>query len=159
MSLDISTPKGQQSLREERECLIGLAKIHPEFQFIETPKDEPADIDGIISRRGVMVAAFETKSRKCNLAQMRQWNNEWLVTYEKISHGCEIARKLCIKFVGFLYLVNEPAILSVQICDKNGNIIPKMRIERTTTQRTVNGGEIERTNAYIDLSNSRLYRL
>ena len=159
MNLDISTPKGQQSLREEQQCLNALALIHNDCSFIQTPKDEPSDIDGIIARNGVMVAAFETKSRKCNINQMKQWNNEWLITYEKILKGCEIARRLKIKFYGFLFLVEEPVLLSVLISDKHGNIVPTVRIERTTTQRTVNGGEIKRTNAYIDLSNAKYYPL
>lgn len=151
MSLDISTPKGQKSLAQENALIRSFENANAGYHIIQTPKDKAADVDGFICKRERIAAVFESKCRECDMAQMSEWGWEWLVTFDKLTRGAEIAKSLQVPFYGLLYLVNEPIGISIRITDPDGNFIPKIRVERTLTQRTINGGEIVRTNAYISL--------
>ena len=111
-------------------------------------------MDGFTIKGDRITSCFESKCRKMTRRQLAQWGNEWLVTYEKIQHGATLARTLGVPFYGFLYLVPDGIILTVKIADKQGDFLPRIRLERTETQRTINGGKIVRTNAYIDISNA-----
>jgi hypothetical protein len=157
MSLDIYTEKGQVSLTQEAKLLYGFNLAFQDYCVVQTPKDEPSDIDGLIIKQGVIAAVFESKCRNATISQMHNWGNEWLVTYDKLIRGIEVSKSLCVPFVGMLYLVDSNVGLSVRIADKFGNIIPKIRLERTETQRTINGGKIIRTNAYIDISSAKQF--
>lgn len=161
MSLDIQTEKGQVSLEQEQILINSFERNYPDYLTIQTPKDEPSDVDGFIvsKSKNEIVSVFETKCRNATLNQMKNWGNEWLVTYEKIVKGAEVARRLCVSFTGLLYLIDEPIGLVVKIADRDGNFLPKIRIEKTLTQRTINGGEVFRNNAFIDISTSSKFRI
>jgi len=49
-------------------------------------------------------------------------------------------------------LVEDDLLLVQKIVDKDGNVVGNIRLEKTTTQATVNGGIATRTNAFIDMS-------
>ena len=158
MSLDILSPLGQESARQEQEMLSSLMSIFPKTKFVNTPKSEPAKIDGFTIRDNEITSCFESKCRTMTLEQLKNgFNNEWLITYEKIIHGCDIARKLCVPFYGLLYLVTDRVIIMLKIADKDGNLIPKMRIERTTTSKCINGGTMVGANAFIDISTAKQF--
>ena len=154
MSLDILTPKGQESAREEQEMLDSLRITFPDSMFVNTPKHQPARVDGLTFKDGRLTGCFESKCRKMTRKQLAEWGDEWLVTYEKIVCGANLARSLGVPFYGFLYLIPDKQILVVKIADSSGELLPRIRLERTVTQRTVNGGQIVRTNAYIDVKES-----
>lgn len=155
MSLDIATPKGQISLQQEQSMLAIIETGHPGFRAIQTHKDKPADVDGFIVHGQSIMAVFESKCRDMTREQLAKFGNEWLVTFEKLQKGALIARALCVPLVGYLFLVPDKKVLSVRLTDERGNYLPKIRIERTETQATTNGGEIVRTNAYIDMSSAK----
>jgi hypothetical protein len=156
MSLDILSPKGRESLADEQRLLKSFAS-HYGYSIIQTPKDSAADVDGLVCANNGILAVFESKCRDCDLEQMRQWNFKWLVTYDKLIRGAAIAKSLQVPFYGFLFLKKEPIGVSIRIADKDGNFIPDIRISRTETQRTINGGEVIRTNAYIDLTHANTF--
>ena len=155
MSLDIATPKGQISLKQEGEMLDILLGACPGIKVLQTPKDQPADVDGVIARAGSIIAVFESKCRELTRTQLRNFGDEWLVTFEKLQKGALLAKSLCVPFIGYLYLVPDRRVLSVRIADDRGNFLPNIRIERTETQATTNGGQIIRTNAYIRMAGAR----
>lgn len=157
MQLDITTEKGQQSLSQERVLLASAQAVYQGIQFVETNKNAPAQIDGFMIRDDEIIGVYESKCRNMNVAQMHQFNDEWLVTFEKILNGAALSRRLYVPFYGLLYLVKEPVGLILKITDERGNILPKVRIEQTTTQKTINGGFIVRTNAYIDVSTGHTF--
>ena len=152
MRLDILTPLGQESAREEQEMLDSLRITFPDSMFVNTPKNNPAKVDGFTIRNNQITSCFESKCRQMTRDQLCQWGDEWLVTYEKIVHGATLARTLCVPFYGFLYLVPDGLILTVKIADQNGDFVPPVRLERTTTRKCINGGMSVRTNAYINVS-------
>lgn len=150
-NLDILTTKGQESLRQERRMLDALKEAW-QFQVFETDKDSPCEVDGFLARDNIVVGVFESKCRHLDLEQLRKFDNTWLVTFDKVLAGLELSRKLHVPYYGLVYLLDEPMGLMVQISDAKGSPIVKMEVAQTTTQRTVNGGTIQRANAYIDMS-------
>jgi hypothetical protein len=152
MHLDIATEKGQQSLSQERVLIASAQAAYQDIQFVETNKYAPSQIDGLMIRDGEVIGIYESKCRNMNIEQMHRFNDEWLVTFEKILNAADLSKRLYVPFYGLLYLVQEPIGLILKITDNRGNILPKARIEQTTTQKTINGGSIVRTNAYIDIS-------
>jgi hypothetical protein len=155
--LDILTPKGQQSAAHELDAVNLWMNRWPGFQYAHTPKDKPVAIDAMIIKDGKIVAGVEVKCRyRLSLHQFRTtFNSEWLVTAQKLDDCAAICSMLHIPLVGFLYLVDDRTLLHAKLYENGQWIIP-MRRERSVTQRTINGGSIERENAYIDMINARV---
>ena len=128
---------------------------YPDFDFIQTPKDTPADIDGFIVRGGTIISGVEVKCRMMSYHDlMNKYKAEWLITHDKIERGISVCRSLGVDFRGFLFLVPEQILLVVRIWDfKTGETVG-MELEETRTQATVNGGSIVRLNAYVDVSHA-----
>lgn len=157
MSLDINTPKGKVAASYQREALEVLRESTG-FNFLMTADDDSADVDAIFSgQEGVTVAVAEVKSRDLTLDQLKRFNDEWLMTFTKIISGSQIASMLRVPFIGILYLIPERKVMTVTIADKNGETCVPFRVDRTITQKTVNGGRVSRVNAYIDMKGARIY--
>lgn len=158
--MDILTPRGQKTREDEAvvaraiESLLGV-------RYVETDKDSPAAIDALLmnSAGDKVIAVVETKCRyDVTLEEFRErYDNKWLVTWEKLAKGMEIASMMHVPFVGLLYLPRSAAALLIRISHPNGNLAASMRLETTTTQATVNGGKASRTNAFIDMSTAKGY--
>lgn len=150
--MDILTPKGQQSLEQERRLLASFCAA-TDYSVIETDKNQPAQVDGFIVCDGELCGIFESKCRKANIAQMHRWGDEWILTHQKLLDGAELSKRLRTPFYGIVYLLDEPIGIVIKLTDNEGKILPKVRVETTETQATVNGGTAVRANAYIDISN------
>ncbi len=46
------------------------------------------------------------------LTELQKWNNEWLITFDKIEAGRYVANSLGVPFIGFLYLIPDDLGLS-----------------------------------------------
>ena len=77
----------------------------------------------------------------------------WLVTWNKIMDGKKLSEMLCVPYIGFLYLINDNIIMYWKITDSNGEFLFNFDLKQTKTQKTINGGEIIRTNAYLPFEN------
>lgn len=149
--MDILTPKGQRTVKQEDEAVEAFISKYPLYTYARTPKDKPSPVDAIIISDGVIKAVVETKCRNMTLQTLStSFNNEWLVTGQKIEDGIQIAKGLCVPYIGFLYLVPDRKLLVIKIWD-NGYSIP-IRWDRTETQATVNGGMAMRVNAFLNIS-------
>jgi hypothetical protein len=158
--MDILTPKGQKTVEEEDDAASLFEAAYPGYLYIRTPKDKPSPVDAIIARDGVATAVAECKCRHMTLDRLKfgfKW--EWLVTNQKIVEGVQASNLLSIPYVGFLFLLPERVLLMQKIYDPDKDaFIPSMRIERTMTQATVNGGVANRVNAFIDMSGATIIR-
>jgi hypothetical protein len=158
MSLDINTPKGQLSLIDE-EYAIGLFENNNfGWTYLKTPKDSPCVVDGMLAFQSCVRAVVETKCRDMTLEQLQKFNMEWLVTAEKIMKGIRIAEDLYVPFYGFLYLIPDKTLLVKEIWNPKKGLMVEFSVIRTTTQATINGGSIERANAYIKMDESRMFK-
>ena len=83
---------------------------------------------------------------------MRQFDNEWLITFDKILAGLKASQFFKVPYYGFLYLVDDDVGIKLRISDDLGNLIVRIRVDRTDTQKSINGGSVIRTNAYVDVS-------
>lgn len=144
---------------QEQDAIQSFLERYPSFDFVETPKDQPADIDGFIVRGGTLVSGVEVKCRMMTHAGlMDKFNGRWLITYDKIERGIAVCRSLGIDFRGFLYLVPDKALMIVKLWDNKTGVTAGMELEESRTQATVNGGSIVRLNAYVDVRDATVIR-
>ena len=160
MNLDISTPRGQLSVVHEKSAVEIFNRNFPEYVYLETPKDLPADIDAILTLKGEMRQVVETKCRyDCDLGKfMGQYKGQWLVTHDKIVRAMAVAKSLQIGLMGFLYIVPSQTLLVQELVNKEGHFLTPLTIETTQTQATINGGKAVRSNAFIDMTNARFLK-
>ncbi len=154
MGLDILSEKGQASLHYEKIMLDKISEIRG-VDLVETDKDTDAKIDGLIIKNNVLVGAFESKCRKLSLDELKRFGS-WLITMDKILDGRKVSKLLRIPFFGFLYLIRDERILCWQITDSEGTFSFDFNIANTKTQKTINGGEIVRTNAFLPIEKARI---
>lgn len=159
--MDINTPKGQKSLEYEREATELYCYLHPEFGFIETDKNEPAAIDGFLylHHMRMVKAIVEVKARDMTLDTLQnKFDNTWLITYDKLLKGREIANLCRSSFVGMLYLIPDKTLLTIRISDSFGDWCQDFSVRETETQETINGGKVTRKNAYIPMRNAMMHK-
>jgi hypothetical protein len=155
--MDILTPKGQQTLIQERQAVQIFTSNFPGFNFIETPKDQPADIDGFIVKDGTIISGVEVKCRMMTADDLaKKFHHQWLVTADKIDRGVELCKRLGVDFRGFLYLVPQKMLMIVPIFSYRDGWVADVDYEFSETQATVNGGTANRLNAYIDVSKAKV---
>jgi len=155
--MDILTPKGQETLTQEREAISLFLRSFPSFEFIETPKDTPADIDGFITRDGTIISGVEIKCRNMTADELAsKYRHQWLVTADKLDRGVSVCERLGTDFRGFLYLVPDKMLFIVPIFSYKDGWLIEPEYEITKTQATVNGGHAERLNAYVDVSGAKV---
>ena len=155
--MDILTPKGLETLAQEREAISLFLQSFPGFEFIETPKDTPADIDGLITRDGTIISGVEVKCRNMTADELAsKYQHKWLVTADKLDRGVSVCERLGTDFRGFLYLVPDKMLFIVPIFSYKDGWLIEPEYEMTKTQATVNGGIAERLNAYVDVSKAKV---
>jgi len=154
--MDVLTKRGQASLDYEREAIEKFCLIHPEYRFIETPKERPAAADGVFMKDGVLHSVVEVKVRNMTRKQLlMHFHDKWLVTMEKVEQGRTLSALLGVPFVGMLYLLPEKRLLTLMITDDKGEWEFDFETRETTTQRCINGGEAVRLNAFLPLATAK----
>ena len=151
--MDILTTKGQKSLEYEKKMLEKIRKNickkhNNSSMLIETNKDMDAKIDGVIIKNNELSGIFESKCRDMGLIQLMEYGS-WLVTFEKILDGKRLSEMLRVPYLGFLYLIKDDIVMYWKITNKYGNFMFDFDVKNTRTQKTINGGIIMRTNAYL----------
>jgi hypothetical protein len=157
MALDINTPRGQKTLADEREAVAIFESHHPGCRYFDTTKQEAGDIDGVVCHleKHSVSCVVETKCRyDVTLEQFCiDYSEEWLVTFDKIIKGMKIAEAMRVPLYGFLYIVQNRALLMRRLWSPaNGLEFSRMMVRKTQTQATINGGQAVRDNAFLDMS-------
>lgn len=158
--MDINSNLGQQSLADER-FITKWIEDRFQVRWLETPKDQPAIIDGLIEKDGVLESVVEVKVRyDLSISNLvNKWNSEWLVTWEKVDKTIRIAKLLGVSATGVLYMPHTKELIIQKLADETGRLTCKIRLETTETQATINGGLATRTNAFIDISRGHQYSI
>ena len=152
MTLDVTTPKGRLSVEQEKK-VAKLIEAKWQCVYAHTDKDSPAYVDSVIVRDGAVKAIAETKCRNATLTQLQTtYNDEWLITHEKLVRGQKLAKWLYCEYWGLLFLVPSGVVMRVRLWVPDMEWITPWRVERTETQATINGGKIVRVNAYISMA-------
>lgn len=158
--MDILTPLGQETLAHERRAVEIFSEHYPEFSYMHTDKDAPIAIDALITKENQIVAAAETKCRRMTEDEFfKQYDGLWLVTFDKVIRAKEIANSLMVPLIGMLYLVPDDVLLVKTLVKRDGTFDVSFNVDKTRTQATVNGGEIYRDNAYIDMNDAKILTL
>ena len=153
MTLDVLSPKGQVSVKDEALAVALFTNKFKGYQYVETPKSGPADVDALLMLDKQLRQVIETKCRyDCDINKfMHVYQGEWLVTEEKILKARNIAKQLGIGVTGFLFIVPSKTLLVQQIADADGRLLVNIRTQSTETKATINGGRVIRNNSYIDM--------
>jgi hypothetical protein len=155
--MDINSPRGQKTLEQVTDAINIWRRNLPTIEYIHTSPKLPADVDGLLVMNGRLAGIVEIKCRVS--MTFREFENrhdsEWLVTFDKVARCMRVADALQAAFVGFLYFPRDKILLYKSIYDPVTKIVTPMRIKTSRTQATVNGGEIDRSNAYIDMREAR----
>lgn len=155
--MDILTPRGMKTREQEKEALTLFRETFRGFDFIETPKDTPADIDGLIVKDGTLIAGAEVKCRNMTINELKDtYSSRWLITADKVDRGVAVCKSLGIDFRGFLYLVPDKMLLIVPIWSYEKGYVADIEYEQSKTQATVNGGIATRLNAYVDVTGAKV---
>lgn len=131
---------------------------HWSCDIYSTNDTEAADIDAIAVRGARVSAVLEIKSREMDLDQLKRFGS-YLITYDKLTKMSEMATRLVVPSFLAVSLLKDGQIVYWKVSDDKGKIVcaPEGRI--TTTQTTCNGGQIDRYNAYIPLTNMKVLRV
>jgi len=155
--MDILTEKGAETLQQVADAIDIWRKNFPAIQYIHTPDNRPADFDGILAHNGRVAGIVEIKCRVSMTFEKfgTDYKSEWLVTFDKVRRCMQAADAIQAPFVGFLYFPHEKILLYKRIYDPVNGVSASMRLARSRTQATVNGGQIVRENAYIDMADAK----
>jgi hypothetical protein len=158
MKLDINTPRGQKTLLDEQEAKKLFLTEYPDFQYVETPKERPADVDAILIVSGEVAGIVETKCRyDMDVDKFhRAYKSEWLLTFAKLEKIKAISLALRVPAFGFLYIVKSKTLLVQPLVDERGEYSIDFYVRTTETRQNVNGGLISRENAYINMKNAKV---
>lgn len=156
--MDILTPKGQESKRQEDRAVEIWHGSYPNLRYCETPKDRPASVDAVIVKNDKIYAVVETKCRpQLTMTTFAiDHKHKWLVTDEKIRKAQAVAEALQVPFVGFLFIPEASALFFETLWHPQKGWMVNIEVKETRTQATINGGSIVRKNAYIDMSKAKL---
>lgn len=139
----------EESLQHETDAMILLSDVYG-WRTLKTPRY--ARVDGIVTNYdGDMLAVYEFKSRELTLDELTK-HGTYLVTHQKITDGCDAARTLGVPFILIVYLIGSENIVSFKVADSDGQLLIDYDVARTTTRKNVNGGIVERYNAFIPLN-------
>lgn len=156
-NLACNTPAGRIAIQNQDRATDILRKAFPDLMFAKLKDTGRSVIDVVSMRDMVITSGMEIKSRNLTRDQLKKYNDEWLVTFDKVLDGMLVAYKMNMPFYGVLFLVPENKILVQQISDEDGNATCNLLVGNTPTQETCNGGKIYRANAYIDMTNAKEY--
>lgn len=145
----------EESLQHEIDAMILLSDVYG-WRTLKTPRY--ARVDGIVTNYdGDMLAVYEFKSRELTLDELTTMGT-YLVTHQKITDGCDAARTLGVPFILIVYLIGSENIVSFKVADSDGQLLIDYDVARTTTRKNVNGGIVERYNAFIPLNHMKVLK-
>lgn len=165
MSLDINTPRGQQTLTDEQKAVAIFNAKHPDFMYVHTDKRTMAKADALLVKDGALAGLVLTSCRyRCTVQTFElNWNYEWLVTWRKIALGAWLAKHLQTPLYGFLYVVDSDVLLIQPLYSPTRPEPDRwrtpIRTDMTETQATVNGGLALRRNAFIKIDKATQLRM
>jgi hypothetical protein len=157
-NLDINTPRGQQTLTDEKRAVELFTNQYKRWKYQHTNKTTMAKADAILTKDDEVAGLVLMSCRyNCSVdTMMTTWGAEWLLTWRKLAIGALLARYLQTPLYGFIYIVAEDTLLIKKLFDplKPEPWCAAFHTELTQTQATVNGGSVIRRNAYIKIDNA-----
>ena len=152
MNLDCNTENGRRYIGYQHLCLQSFCAAK-KVGYAETSDTSDAYIDAILWRSSI-VAVAEVKARNLTYKQLLNFGS-CLVTFEKLKKLKAVSRALRCPGLILVYLIPDAKTVWWKVCDEMGEWTMDVKIERTTTKATCNGGTAFRENAFLPLSSMK----
>lgn len=157
--LDILTPYGQAAWQA---CLEAMEAVRAsgKYEVLEMPLDDLAPFDAILRRvRDSRVILCEVKARWMSSEELfGKYRGRWLISLDKIEALRALGKFGRLDTAGLLYCMKDGEVLLKQFSTRDGSITAPYRATASTTQKTVNGQQIVRNNAYVELEHPEVFR-
>jgi hypothetical protein len=160
--LDCETPLGRQFIEEQYRVQQKL-QDRGYTVFNSAGKANHADVFLCKEEDGwpTLVGIAEIKCRKSAGGQPinRQYlidNGGYLITYTKLKYGAMVSGIHMVPFFVIVSLIDEGVILVWQITNKSGDFVEEIVHRVSYTRKTVNGGDANRTNAFLQMDSKYL---
>lgn len=161
MSLAIHTERGQEFAAHEEAMRLMWEGITG-WQYISTPKDQPASVDAVLlDRDGMLAGTAETKCRDMTVEEFASRHRyQWLITFDKLCDGRRVSKRLGVPFYGFLYLVPSEVLMVIRISNERGQFVVPMTNLESDTKYDCNSSSADarRYNAYIDMNKAKTFQ-
>ena len=144
----------QQVDRVEQRMFEYLSENH-DLTFATTEKY--ARLDGILMKNNLIHRVAEVKVRWMSLDALRKFGS-YLISYDKLIAGQQASEAFSAPFVILLYLVESDNICSIKMTNEKGQFITSFTKQNETTYYDMNGGRIERVNAYVSLNRLKIIK-
>lgn len=160
MGLDINTPRGRKTLKQELRAYAIYEACVPEHKVVLTDKTKPCKIDALVYDRktNVLLYVIETKCRQDVNAKeffaKDGYRGHWLITTEHVESAAKIAHALMVPLWGFLYLVQSDELHIQILCEDDGEIVNLIGQKVMDTQDNCNGGIATRLNSFFDMNDA-----
>lgn len=152
MNLDCNTVRGREWIAKQRQIATRFAATK-DFNVVMTNDTTSAAIDAIFFRDFIEAIA-EIKARDMTLDALQRFNS-YLITFEKLVKGRELAKALCVHFYVITGLSDGHTVYW-RICDPAGDWKANFTVSRSLTQATCNDeNPVERANAYLSMRHAK----
>jgi len=152
--VDCRTPNGRRAIAQQR-AVARLIAQRWQGTLVETPNGA-ASVDVLFAREGELVSIGEIKIRSMAWRDLVALGS-YLVTYDKLQRGRELARLLGVPFDLFVRFADD-VLGWWRIAHATGEWACRFVVRETETAATCNGGRVTRANAYLDVRDAQLLR-
>lgn len=144
----------QQVKKIERRMFEYLSE-HYDMTFSMT--ENYAQLDGVLMKDNKIHRICEVKVRWMSLKQLKEYGS-YLISYNKLEAGRDASRAFSAPFIILLYLVESDNICSIKMTNEKGQFITPFSKEVTRTAYDIDGGAVDRLNAYVSLDRLSLIK-
>jgi hypothetical protein len=153
MSLDCNTEKGRFWIQAQNQAASRFAEFF-NMRLVYTSDTTAADIDCLFFKNDTIKAIAEIKSRDIDRAYLEKVKT-YLITKEKLEKGVRLARALVVPYLLIVNCVKDNSLVWWKIANSEGEFCVSMNLQRTVSQNNCNGGEANRYNAYIPITEGK----
>lgn len=123
--LDVLSEKGREATRKARFVIYEYQVMYPELQIIETPNDQPADIDLLISKNDELRAIVEMKVRNSKFMKWEQvlQQKPFMLDKNKLIKGKKLALALRVPFYIWMFHQQSGQLISWHMTNHLGELV------------------------------------
>ena len=161
--LDCETPRGRMYIEEQYKTQKILESLG--FVVVSLSKKEHGS-DAIIAKRedGRLsiygLGEIKTRHKAGEVPLTRRYleeNGGYLVTYDKIRRGCDLAFRLGVPFFLIVRMLHENLMMIWRITDEEGILLFDFDRRLSSSKKTCNGGVAQRDNAYLPVDKAKIF--
>ncbi len=148
--MDILTERGQTYVEHEKRVIERLKQSYANSFIYHTPINAPASLDLISTRNGRLVAVAEVQCRNNSVDDFHKFGS-LILTWTKVEALINVAVALYVPGLVILYSIPDDVVLIAKVVNPDGSLVRSLDKDHTVTQKSCNGGQATRLNAYIPI--------